>query len=428
MKTIVPLLISVFLVFSSAAAQFMSPLQYYHANDKSGLNTFETPKTTDVAFDGLRVRIGGANAMQFQALTQSGSSQNLNELTPNFNLATSNLDLDVQLHNGLRMHMRVYLSSRHHPEAWVKDGYIQMDRLDFIREGFLSGIMDRLTFKFGHMQVNYGDTHFRRSDNGMALHNPFVGNYIMDAFTTEVAGEIYYQHNGFLAMAGVSNGKLDQNTIKVRPLPHPSLVAKAGFDRQLNTDLRVRLTGSTYTTPRTSGERYCPVCRGISGGVNLYSADRAGARYYGIIEGDRMSGRYNPDFSDRDGGRITAIMINPFIKYHGLEFFGLFENASGRTPSEAKNRSVQQYGAELILRFGPDEDFYFGGRYNLVSGERADGDQITISRYNIGGGWFLTSNILTKLEYVHQRYDGFSTGLYEDAAFHGMMIEAIISF
>ena len=422
------LLLVMLLVSGGVAAQNMGPLQYYRANDKTGINTFETPKTTDVEFDGLRVRIGGANTLQFQSLTQSGASENLHDLVPNFNLATSNLDLDVQLHNGLRMHLRVYLSSRHHPEAWVKDGYLQIDRLDFIRDGFLSWIMDRVTFKVGHMEINYGDARFRRTDNGMALHNPFVGNYIMDAFTTEVAGEVYYQHNGFLAMAGITNGKLDQGTIRVEPVPRPSLIGKLGHDRQWSPDLRVRLTGSAYVTRRASGERYCPICRGPSGGVNLYKADRAGARYYDIMEADRMSGRFDPDFSDREGGKMTAVMINPFLKYRGLEFFGVLEQATGRAGLETENRTVRQYGAELLYRIGPEENFYLGGRYNLVTGERANGDEIDISRINIGGGWFLTNNILTKIEYITQKYDGFTTGILRDAEFSGVVMEAVVSF
>ena len=432
MKQTALLLLALLFFCAGAAAQSSNRLQYYRPNDKSGLNMFEAPKATDTVYDGLRVRIGGANTMQFQALTQSGASDELHELVPNFNLATSNLDLDVQLYNGLRMHLRMYLSSRHHPEAWVKDGYLQIDRLDFIRDGFLSGIMDRVTFKVGHMEVNYGDAHFRRTDNGMALHNPFVGNYIMDSFTTEVAGEAYYRHNGFLAMAGVTNGKLDQSTIKTDPVPRPSLVGKLGFDRQWTPVLRTRLTGSVYTTSQTSGVRYCPICRGPSGGVNLYTADRAGGRYYDVMEADRMSGRYNPDFSDRNGGEITAFMVNPFVTYRGFEFFGLFETASGRTGTEteagAGTRTIRHYGAELLYRFGSGEDFYLGGRYNLVTGERADGDQIDISRITIGGGWFLTDNILAKGEFVTQQYDGFSRGVWQDGKFSGVIFEAIVSF
>ncbi len=415
--TITVLLLSIIFFEAELLSQDTRDLQYYRSPDKTGLNVFETSKETDVEFDGLQVRIGGSNTLQFQGLTQSGDFDELNELIPNFNLATSNLDFDVQLHNGLRMHLRTYLSSRHHAEAWVKGGYMQVDRLDFIQPGFLDNLMDKVTIKVGHMQINYGDAHFRRSDNGQAIYNPFVGNYIMDTFTTEVAGEVYFHHNGFLAMLGLTNGKLNQSTVDGAVNTKPSIVGKLGFDRQINDDFRFRLTGSLYTT-------------GQSANIYVYTGDRAGSRYYDIFEDNRMSGRVAPDFHlPGIGGEMTAIMINPFIKYQGLEFFGLFENASGNALNGEDSRTYNQYGAELIYRIGSNENIYFGGRYNLVKGEQRAGNDIEVERFNIGGGWFLTNNVLAKLEYVNQTYDGYPSGdLREGGEFSGIMLEAVISF
>lgn len=122
-------------------------------------------------------------------------------------------------------------------------------------------------------------------------------------------------------------------------------------------------------------------------------------------------------------------MINPFVKYQGLEFFGMFENASGKARAESDTRTVNQYGAELLYRFGKNESIYFGGRYNLVTGETNADEDIDIARFNIGAGWFLTKNVLAKLEYVNQQYDGFNSGsFFHDAEFKGMMLEAVISF
>src|SRR5690606_39857216 len=90
------------------------------------------------------------------------------------------------------------------------DLYLQIDKLDFIKEGFMEDVMQYVTIKLGHMENNYGDAHFRRSDNAMALYNPFVGNYLMDGFTTEVGGEVYFRKNAWMVMAGLSNGKLNQ--------------------------------------------------------------------------------------------------------------------------------------------------------------------------------------------------------------------------
>lgn len=412
-KYITLFMLALFVMGGSAMAQQNRDLQYFTNPDQTGLNQFEAPFETDVVFDDLKVRVGGSNTLQFQALRHDNSGVvPLDQLSDNFNLATSNLDLDVALAGGLRMHLRTYLSSQHHTETYVKGGYMQIDRLDFIQEGLLSELMDKVRIKVGHMEINYGDNHFRRTDNAFAIHNPFVGNYIMDSFTTEVGGEVYYFNEGLLAMFGITNGKLNQSSEKTDLPAKVSVVGKLGYDTQVNEDLRVRLTGSLYSSPESPY-------------MYLYTGDRAGSRYYNVMEGSFRSGRFNPGF----GNEVTAIMFNPFIKYQGLEFYGVFENASGKSVEEADTRTFNQYGLELLYRFGAAEDVYLGARYNLVTGENVDGNDVDISRFNIGGGWFLTKNVLAKLEYVTQTYDGFAAGdLYEDGEFNGVMLEAVISF
>lgn len=406
----------------SSQAQERNNIQYYTPPTKAGLNVFEAPFTTDKEFDGVYVRIGGSNTLQFQGLSHENDANNLSDLQSNFNLATSNLDFDVALAPGMRMHLRTYLSSQHHSEAWVKGGYLQIDSFDFIEEGFLSSLSDNIRIKVGHMQNNYGDTHFRRSDNGAAILNPFVGNYIMDSFTTEVGGEVYVYSGDIFGMVGVTNGKLNQSTNEETIKTKPSFLTKIGYDSQVNDDLRFRLTGSLFRVSQSSS-------------IYLYSGDRAGTRYYNVIEpGNFRAGRYSPTFTVSSrapggpiAGEMTAIMINPFVKFQGLEFFGVFETVTGQIDTEADSRTFTQLGAELLYRFGMDEDFYLGTRYNTVSGEEVGGNDIDINRINIGGGWFMTDNVMTKLEYVKQSYDGF-TGDYAGAEFSGIMLEAVVSF
>ena len=295
-------------------------LDNYRQPDKNGINVFEAPKDTVSTFDGVKVRVGGSSTLQYQALDHkngvaqsdidAGTVMALKSIGSNFNLATANLDLDVALAKGVRMHLRTYLSSRHHPEPYVKGGYFQIDNLDFISEGLLSDLMDNVTIKIGHMENNYGDAHFRRSDNAQAIYNPFVGNLIMDSFTTEVGGELYYQcESGVLAMIGVANGKLNQSVANGSndKTGGASLLAKLGYDKQIADDFRFRLTGSILNTG------YVP-------NNYLYTADRAGSRYYFVMEDvdagasrPFRSGRFDPGFRNR----ITAIMINPFLKYQG---------------------------------------------------------------------------------------------------------------
>jgi hypothetical protein len=398
-------------------------IQYYRPNSKKGLNTFEAPKKDTVDFDGVKVRVGGDFAMQFQGLTQSNEAENLVELGSNFNLPTANLNIDVQLYDGLRMHMRTYMSSRHHVEAWIKGGHIQIDELNFIKKDFLSGLMDYTTVRIGLDEINYGDAHFRRSDNARAIYNPFVGNYIMDAFTTEVFGEVMLRKKGVIGVLGVSNGKLNQNVvIDDNTYNKPSFYGKLGYDKQFGDDFRARLTGSWY------------INTGTTTGTWLYGGDRAGARYYNILQttdgqGGDFDSRYNARFA-----KITSFQVNPFIKWKGLELFGIYEIAQGHRTfenPEDKEGAMTQLAAELIYRFGKKEQFYVAGRYNEVSGKMRESatDELNISRINAGAGWYITKNVLVKLEYVTQDYNGDAwTGRFEGANFSGFMGEAAISF
>jgi hypothetical protein len=387
-------------------------MQFFVTNDKDGLNQFETSKDNQVEFTGLKARLGGDFALQFQGLSQTNAGDSLAELASNFNLPTANLNIDVQLADGVRMHMRTYLSSKHHTEAYVKGGYMQIDNLNFISDGFASGFMNMATIKFGMDEINYGDTHFRRSDNARAIFNPFVGNYIMDSFTTEPYGELTIQTNGLLIVAGATNGRLNQS-----PLPGDdgfAIFGKLGYDSQINDDLRVRLTASFYSSNDKGTRDY------------IYGGDRAGGRYYKVFAGGDFDGRFNPRYAYQ-----TAFQINPFVKFQGLEFFGVYEMMNNG--DDAVGGGFSQLGAELLYRLGSEENFYLGGRYNSVSGTLADGGStLDISRLNVGGGWFLTKNVLAKIEYMNQTYSNSwkttSNSDLTDANAKGIVFEAVISF
>src|SRR5690606_19787311 len=125
------------------------------------INIFETGKEDTVPFDGLKVRLGGGFAQQFQAVKHSNTSvaNPLIDIGNGFNLTTANLNLDVALADGVRLNLITYLSSRHHPETWVKGGFIQVDKVPFLTRPVLDDIFEKVTLKVGHMEINYGDAH-----------------------------------------------------------------------------------------------------------------------------------------------------------------------------------------------------------------------------------------------------------------------------
>src|SRR5690606_28450478 len=106
-----------------AFAQQDRSMQFYRPDSQDGLNVFEAPKEDSVPYEGIKVRLGGDFAIQMQALEHMNKADNLSKFGKDFNLPTANMDIDVQLEDGVRLHMRTYLSSRHHNEAWVKGGY-----------------------------------------------------------------------------------------------------------------------------------------------------------------------------------------------------------------------------------------------------------------------------------------------------------------
>lgn len=410
-------------------AQNDRDMQFWRSYDQRGINVFETGKEDTVAFDGLKVRIGGAFAQQFQSLSHSNTAaealnenrvntNQLIEIGPGFNLATANLNIDVALADGVRLNLVTYLSSRHHPESWVKGGYLQIDKVPFLKSQVMDKIMEKVTVKVGHMEINYGDSHYRRTDNGNALYNPFVGNYIMDAFTTEIGGEVIFQDRGFLAVASMTGGEI-QGGVTNPSRRKPTYIGKLGYDKQLNDDLRVRLTGSIYTT---------------AGSVNntLWAGDRGGSRYYMVLENTLAttsaqftSGRFNPAMRDN----VTAMVLNPFIKFQGLELFGNIERTKGKASNETQDRTWNQLGLDAVYRFGAQDKFYVAGRYNEVSGTLPNRTSASINRVQFGGGWFITKNILTKFEYVSQNYVDFAASdIRNGGKFNGFMIEGVIGF
>lgn len=410
--------------------------------DKSGINVFEPAKETDAAFDNLKIKVGAGFTQSFQGLKHENTTTNVNNklygLTSGFNTANANLYLDAQLADGIRLNLTTYLSARHHNETWVKGGYIQFDKLPF-KGQFWDELMKIATIKVGHMEINYGDAHFRRSDGGHTLYNPFVENYILDAFTTEIGGEVYLRKNALFGMVGVSNGMIKGNVDELVATPadddtkkSPALYLKGGYDKQLSEKLRVRVAASYYTNSS-------------SGGQTLFAGDRTGSNYFMAMEkaiatpatatapavkstyaAQFTSGRLNPGFSKK----VNAFQLNGFVKAAGLEVFGTYEKANGRTAAETAMRDVDQYAIDGVYRFGKNENLFVGARYNTVKAELAGvADPVKIDRTAFAAGWFVTRNVLLKGEYVTQNYNDFAaTDFRHEGKFNGYVIQAIVGF
>jgi len=416
---------------AKAAALLYRPieLQHFRPADQRGVNVFEAPKTDNIPFEGVKLLWGGAFTQQFQGLQHQNSAQpkvsagvDANQLIAighGFNNAVANLNLGVQLAQGIRINVTSYASARHHQETWIKDGYVLMDASP-IDNDYLNLLMHFVTIRAGHFEINYGDQHFRRSDNGNAIYNPFVGNLLMDAFTTEIGAEAYFRNEtGILAMASMTAGEV-HGQVTAPEKRAPSYIGKLGFDRQIDPNLRIRLTSSMYRTAHSASN-------------TLYSGDRGGSRYYDVLENtastetaNAWSGNVRPGMSDN----ITSWVINPFVKFGGLEFFGNIEQATGKAATETTNRTWKQYAGETVYRFFPREQMYVGARYNSTSGTLVGiANEVSVNRTQLAAGWFVTPALLTKLEWVNQKYNDFPVNdIRAGGAFRGFMVEGVVAF
>lgn len=430
--------------------------------DKTGINVFEDPKDNTSTFDKLKFKFGAGFTQQFQNLKHENPSalknnvgsfannvstagNKLKIITPGFQTSQANLYMDVQLADGIRLNITSYLSTKHHNETWVKGGFIQFDKLPF-KGQIWSDIMKITTIKVGHFEVDYGDAHYRRSDGGHTLYNPFIENNIMDEFATEIGAQVYLKSDGLFGMFGMTNGmikgNIDSLTAAANPDENyhksPSILLKAGFDKKLSDDVRLRLSGSYYGNQS-------------DGGSTLFGGDRSGSNYQYVMElnsanpssatgagtGLAFSGRFNPGF----GKVINTFMFNGFLKVAGFELFGTYEIAKGRTAKETSTRPANQFAIDGVYRIGKSENVFLGMRYNTVSARLANNaagtgagaitytGNVNINRFALAGGWFLTKNVLMKGEYVIQHYNDFPTADSRSGGkFNGYVIEAVVGF
>lgn len=383
---------------------------------------FGTPQLDNITFSKVKVHVGGDFAIQYQGLNQHADSA-LVPIGKGINLPTANMNIDAYLAKGIKVHLTVYLASKHHNDTWVKGGYMILDRLPI--KGTES-FMKYLTLKIGDMGINYGDAHYFRTDNGNIIHNPFIGNLVMDGWTTSPAAELMFRNHGFYLMAATSSGSLKQSMVNFSTytgyspqytLKQLAFYWKAGFDKTFN-DVRLRVTLSGYNCPKNSFG-------------TLYYGERTGTPFYLVmirptntandvdITANPFTGRWGPGFTNKD----NSFMFNVFAKYKGLQLFGTLESAKGTEEYGGANFNFSQYELNGQYYFGIKKNLYVGARINGVSNH----ENQHVTRFEGVLGWYLTHNIVFKAAYVNQTYKNFAQ-YGNKAGFNGLMVKAGISF
>jgi hypothetical protein len=116
---------------------------------------------------------------------------------------------------------------------------------------------------------------------------------------------------------------------------------------------------------------------------------------------------------------MTTIQGALTVGFKGLEVFGFYENMTG--VRRGADQHFNQLGVQAKYSY---KSFFLATRYNTVD----DNNGSTVNRLNVGGGWFMTENVLVKLDYVNQKYEGPAHGHLDGGMFSGLVLEAGISF
>jgi hypothetical protein len=395
--------------------------------DMRGINVYEPPKNDGVPYTGFKLAFGAAFTQQFQGLEHSNTATpvvkngvNANQLMTlghGFNNAVANLYLNAQLAKGIRVAMASYLSARHHQESWVKDGYLLIDDSP-IDAAPLNKLMQYVTIRAGHFEINYGDEHFRRTDNGNAMYNPFVGNLLMDAFTTEIGGEVYLRKGPWMAMGGMTAGET-RGQVTAPEKRSPAYLGKVGFDKEWNKNVRFRLTSSVFSQARSANQ-------------SLYTGDRGGSRYYQVMvntSGTEKDSAWTGNVQPGIKSAQHAWVVNPFLKVGGLELRGNIEELLGRNVNETESRQWNQNAGEALYRF-LDNKLYVASRYNTAKGTLYGAtSDVTVDRTQLAAGWFIIPTVLLKTEWMQQNYKDFpTTDIRNGGKIKGFMVEGVVGF
>ena len=100
-------------------------------------------------------------------------------LEPGFQTPFGNIGFLAKFDDKLDVYFDLYISSRPHPDHMQGDqGYMLIRDLPDRLKGYrpLDWVFENVDFKLGAFEIDFGDAHYRRSNNAGVQANPLIGN------------------------------------------------------------------------------------------------------------------------------------------------------------------------------------------------------------------------------------------------------------
>ena len=374
--------------------------------------------------------VGTAQALNHRnAFDLKGNA--LAKVSPGFQNAFGDLGFIGKFgkNNEITVVMDLYLSSRNHPsQTYGNEGYILMtgvpENLQSLK--FLTPILSRVDVKAGHMLIDFGDAAQHRSNNAIVQKNPLIGNFVVDPNIVSIGMQVSSKPGRYGWLVGGSNGTTTEDWNVGRGF---SYNAKGYFYpvKSLRTSLSYIATDQSDNPTKATG----------GSAMQMFSGNRSGERYAGILGGGQAPGSVFP----QAGEKFSAAQLD--VTYDGnspLKLYGHF----GRTQDLDINGTLDGTPEETWNYYAADAKYnitpalyaaarYSGAAVSELAGVASDGKVV---RMQVGGGFWLTKNLLMKVEYVQQKYSGFAEGqvvnnniqAWKDPSFSGVISEVSFSF
>jgi len=325
----------------------------------------------------------------------------------------------------------LYLSSRNHPSTtYGNEGYMILHGVPENLENleFLEPILNKIDIKAGQFLVDFGDNAQHRSNNAIVQKNPLVGNFVVDPNIVSIGMQVSSKPGKRYGwMIGANNGTTTEDWNVGRGF---AMNGKLIFYpiKPLRTSFSYMTADNSENPTKTAG----------GSGLQMFSGNRSGERYAGVMGGGQAPGDVFPQAGEKFSAAqfdLTYDADNFPIKLYGhvgrTQDKDINGSAAG-TPEETWN----YYTGDVVYKITPA--LYAAARYSaattdMLGGRETDGK---VNRIQVGGGFWVTRNMLMKLEYVTQKYTGFRQGdmvnnniqAWRDPAFKGFVAEVSFAF
>lgn len=375
--------------------------------------------------------VGTAQALDHENVFDTKGAP-LNKIEPGFQNAFGDLGFIAKFgkNEEIEVVFDMYLSSRNHPsQTYGNEGYIILrgvpENLQSLK--FLEPILKKVDLKAGHMLVDFGDAAQHRTNNAIAQKNPLVGNFVVDPNIVSIGMQASSKPGSrFGWVLGASNGTTTEDWNVGRGFAYNGKLIFHPV-KSLRTSVSYIVTDQSDNPNKSGGGSQ----------MQMFTGNRSGERYAGVMGGGQAPGNVFP----QAGEKFSAAQFDvTFNNGSPLELYGHYGITQDKDINGSLAGSPEEkwtyYAGDVVYRFTPA--LYAAARYSsastsMLAGNASDG---RVDRIQIGGGLWLTRNLLMKLEYVDQKYDGFAVGqivnngiqAWRNPSFSGVISEVSFSF